>query len=56
MTDVRQEVVWYKNYERIAVIQEDMHKHIEDGWLVHTCLNKSSDILVVYEKQLKDSF
>lgn len=56
MVNVRQEVVWYRNYERIVVIQEDMQRRIEDGWRVHTCLNKSSDILVVYEKQLKDSF
>ena len=28
-----------------------MNEWIDDGWRVHTCLNKSSDVLVVYEKE-----
>jgi len=49
MSKVKQEVIWYRNYESMAVILQDMRERIEDGWRVHTCLNKSSDILVVYE-------
>lgn len=49
MSKVKQEVIWYRNYESIVVILEDMRERIKDGWRVHTCLNKSSDILVVYE-------
>lgn len=50
MNNVRQEVVWYPNYTNIEFIQESMERMIKEGWRVHTCLNKSSDILVVYEK------
>ena len=50
MNNVIQEVEWYKNYVEIKVIFEDMLERIENGWRVHTCLNKSSDILVVYER------
>lgn len=49
MNNVRQKVVWYRNYESMIVIAEDMQKRIEDGWRVHTCLERSSDVLVVYE-------
>lgn len=52
MNNVKQEVVWYRNYESIMIIYEDMQRHIEDGWRVHTCLNKSSDVLVVYERNI----
>ena len=52
MNNVKQEVVWYRNYESIMIIYEDMQIHIEDGWRVHTCLNKSSDVLVVYERNI----
>jgi hypothetical protein len=51
MKNIKQEVVWYRNYESIVVIKEDMERRIAQGWRVHTCLNKSSDILVVYEMQ-----
>lgn len=50
MNNVIQEVEWYKNYVKIEVIFEDMLERIENGWRVHTCLNKSSDILVIYER------
>ena len=52
MNNTKQEVVWYKNYENIIIIFEDMQRHIEDGWRVHTCLNKSSDVFVVYERNI----
>lgn len=51
MNNVKQEVVWYRNYESTTDIFYDMQKYIEDGWRVHTCLNRSADVLVVYEKQ-----
>ena len=50
MNNVKQEVVWYPNYTNMEFIQESMERWIKEGWRVHTCLNKSSDILVVYEK------
>lgn len=50
MNNVKQEVVWYYNYVDARHIYESMQKRIDDGWRVHTCLNKSSDVLVVYEK------
>jgi hypothetical protein len=52
MSKVKQEVIWYRNYESIATILQDMRERIEDGWRVHACLNKSSDVLVVYEVNL----
>lgn len=45
-----QEVMWYNNYQPISDIYEDMKEWIKDGWRVHTCLNKSSDVLVIYER------
>lgn len=52
MNNIKQEVAWYRNYESIMIIYEDMQRRIEDGWRVHTCLNKSSDVLVVYERNI----
>jgi hypothetical protein len=49
---IKQEVEWYFNYTNISYIYEDMKKWIEDGWRVHTCLNRSSDVLVIYEKDI----
>lgn len=54
MSNVKQEVVWYRNYEDIRTIQDGMEKRIENGWRVHTCLNKSSNILVIYEKEAEN--
>lgn len=51
MNNIKQKVVWYRNYEGMNIIFEDMQRQIENGWRVHTCLNKSSDILVIYEKE-----
>lgn len=52
MNNVKQEVVWYRNYESIVVILEDMQKRIEGGWRIHTCLERSSSVLVVYETNI----
>lgn len=52
MVNVKQEVVWYRNYESIITIAEDMQKRIKDGWRVHTCLERRSDVLVVYETNI----
>ena len=51
MKHIKQEVVWYPNYRPIKDICQDMQMWIDDGWRVHTCLNKSSEVLVVYEKE-----
>lgn len=48
--DVIQEVVWFQNWENITAIVDDMNKHIEKGWRVHTCLEKCAEVIVVYEK------
>ena len=50
MNNVKQEVMLYSNYVNIDFIKESMERMIKQGWRVHTCLNKSSDVLVVYEK------
>lgn len=54
MNNIKQEVIWYKNYEGADVIYRSMNQWIADGWRVHTCLNKSSDVIVVYEKEELD--
>lgn len=46
-----QKVVPYYNWESLRTIQENMDEQIKSGWRVHTCLNKNSDILVVYERE-----
>lgn len=52
MNNVEQKVIWYFNYEDIKNIYESMKAWIEDGWRVHTCLERSSDVLVIYEKNI----
>ncbi len=52
MNNIIQEVVWYFNYVGARDIYESMQERIDNGWRVHTCLNKSSDVLVVYEKNI----
>lgn len=47
-----QKVVHYFLWESAIDIKKDMNKHCEFGWRVHTCLNKDSDILVVYEREV----
>lgn len=47
-----QKVVHYFRWDSISDIKKDMNKHGESGWRVHTCLNKDSDILVVYEREV----
>lgn len=53
MKHVEQKVIWYRNYELVEDICDDMNTWIANGWRVHTCLNKISDVLVVYEKDLE---
>lgn len=52
MNNIMQEVVWYFNYVDARYIYEGMQERIDNGWRVHTCLNKSGDVLVVYEKNI----
>ena len=47
---MKQEVEWYSNHTDIYKIYKDIEKRIESGWGVHTCLNRSSHVLVIYEK------
>ena len=47
-----QKVIWYPNYWEAKDIQKCMQDWIEDGWRIHTCLNKSSDVLVIYEREV----
>ena len=53
MNDVKQEVVWYKNYESAMTIFEKIHKRIEDGWRIHACLERDCDVIIIYEKDLE---
>lgn len=51
MNKVKQEVVWYnRNYAKMELIVQDMRDRIKNGWRVHTCLDSSCDVLIVYEK------
>lgn len=52
MNNTRQEVVWYENYESIYIIFRDVQQRIEDGWRVHTFLERQCDVLVIYEKSI----
>jgi hypothetical protein len=52
MSNVTQVVEWYRNFEDIAEIYEDMRSRIGNGWRVHTCLERRSDVLVIYEKSI----
>lgn len=54
MNNIKQEVVWYRNYEDITIIYRDMKKLIEDGYRVHTCLERNCDVLIVYDKVQSD--
>lgn len=53
MSNMRQEVIWYRNYDQMAFILQDMRDRIESGWRIHTCLERDCDILVVYEVPVK---
>ena len=53
MKHVEQKPVWYPNYTEVQEICFDMEKHIADGWRVHTCLESSSRVIVVYERELE---
>lgn len=55
MRNVKQEAVWYRNYEEMEHIYKSIIRHIENGWRVHTCLERYSDVIIVYEKDLADS-
>ena len=50
MNNMKQKVVWYFNYIDTREIYIDIESWLEDGWRVHTCLERSGDVLVIYEK------
>ena len=50
MNKVKQEVVWYRNFAKMEFIVQDIRDRIKNGWRVHTCLDRSCDVLIVYEK------
>lgn len=53
--DTKQKVEWYRaGYEGIRDIYVDMQRYIDNGWRVHTCLERNYDVIVVYEKELDE--
>lgn len=49
-----QEVVRYYSYTPTGEIQKFMMKKIKDGWRVKVCLERESEVLVVYERMVGD--
>ena len=43
----------YFNHIDIRKMCEDINEHIEKGWMVHTCLERYSDVIIIYERDLK---
>lgn len=50
MSNVVQEIEWYKNYANFIDICEGVQKRIDNGWRVHAFLERQCNVLVVYEK------
>ena len=48
---MQQEVVSFPNYAETKDIVRNMRAFIEEGWRVHTCLERGSEVIVVYEKE-----
>ena len=54
MRNVEQMPIWYYNHTSMKSIYQSINEHIEDGWRVHTCLERYSDVIIIYERDLAD--
>ena len=39
-------------YENMKEAYEDMLRHIDNCWLIHTCVSNGFNIIVVYQRDL----
>lgn len=44
---------WYFNYTDIREIYNSINEYIENGWRVHTCLERHCDVIIIYERDLE---
>ena len=51
---VKQEVRVFPNHIQTSDIASNMNWHIEEGWRVHTCLERGAEVIVVYEKSKEE--
>lgn len=52
MKEVVQAAMLYENYRSMSFIHENIKRWLEDGWRVHTFLERNCEVLVIYEKKL----
>lgn len=55
MRNVEQMPIWYYNHTSTKSIYKSINEHIEDGWRVHTCLERGADVIIIYERDLAGS-
>ena len=49
----KQEIGIYSNYRSLIEIKKDIEEWLREGYIVRAFLERSSEVLVVYEKEVK---
>lgn len=56
MKHVEQHAEWYRNYEDVWDIYNDINDRIANGWRVHTAIKVEGEhTIIIYERDLADS-